>query len=781
VTAQSAPSATQRLLVVDDNEMNRDVLSRQLQRRGYTVDMANDGVHALERCSGTRYDLILLDIMMPRMNGIEVVRELRKTLSRTELPILMVTAKNDSADVVEALKLGANDYIVKPFSFAVVAARVEAALRMSSEARRPSSGLFGEEAAPSSLLRATLACPYCTTALLNNPDECTDCGQARPRTGWPPPSPVDSPHFARVIGRRYFLERYITEGSSGEVFRCRDLDLGRIFAAKIIDVSSDTKTDEETLRERIRVEVKALVRIRNPHVVKIYEVLRLAPKVYALIMDYVRGESLGTLLGGGQVIEPHAALSLIRQVAQGLYAAHQLSMIHRDVKPDNIMVERLPAGDYFAQLLDFGIVSRLGDTVTGESFYGTPLYASPEQSVYHRPVDHRADVYSLGAVLYHMLTGFPPFLGDTVEDILREHASTPVPALPGLADSAAVTEALDELLAKMMTKSPEQRFSSMKEVIGYIDELLPLLSYEDVLPSSADPLSETMHPESDLKRSMAERRPVRTLRMEDEVAPAGSPAASVSHTRLRYPIRTITETIVTGSSHALVVEQAGEACHVTSLDFANATIARWLVLEHTTVRAVALSSCGHFFAVAESEGPAIRVFGTASRREMRSWTWAVSGVSVIALSHEARMIAVGTESGGLAVADTWGSNQPLELPNMRAAISAVSFAPNSAAIAVGADDNVVRLIAVPSGELLASSKPLVAPPVEMAFLADGAQLSVLTSAGHVVTLRTVPLEPLAQMRLTGLTSIRYDEEKRVMGLVACDGDWDLVDCAAITA
>ncbi len=777
MTASSATPAPQRLLVVDDNEMNRDVLSRQLLRRGYAVDLATDGVHAMEQCSGTRYDLILLDIMMPRMNGIEVVRELRKTLSRTELPILMVTAKSDSTDVVEALSLGANDYIVKPFTFAVVAARVEAALRMSAEARRQSSGLFQEEVPPASL-QATMACPRCSTALLHNPGECTDCGAQRPESGWPAPATTDSPYFARIIGRRFFLERYITEGSSGAVFRCRDLDLGRVFAAKIIDVSSDTHTDEEILRERIRVEVQALVRIGNPHVVKIYEVIRLAPRVYALIMDYVRGVSLGELLGGGHVFDPHSALLVARQVAQGLYAAHQLSMIHRDVKPDNIMVERLPDGDYFAQVLDFGIVSRLGETVTGENFYGTPLYASPEQTVYHRPVDHRADIYSLGAVLYHMLTGVPPFLGDTVEEILAEHKSTPVPQLPALGVDALLQAAIDDLLSNMMTKAAGRRFASMKEVIGHIDELLPRLSYQDVFPAAADPLSRTMEPDSELNRREAEHRPVRTVRMEQEVPTFGSTVPPVRLSPLRYPMRTVTETIVTGDTHALVVEQAGKACHVVSLDFALGTITRWLVLEQCTVRAVCLSPCGHFFAVAQAEGPSIRIFGTVSRREMRSWTWTVPDVSAIALSHEARMVAVGTEGGVVAVADTWGSNQPLELCKLLCAVGAMAFAPDGGSIAIGGDDCVVRVLSVPSGEPVSTSQPLAAPPVEVVFFGDASEASVLTSACHVVTMNAAPLQAAGQTRLTGLTAIRYYDDRRVVGLIACDGDWELVDCTA---
>src|SRR5690606_19294638 len=106
-----------------------------------------------------------------------------------------------------------------------------------------------------------------------------------------------------------------------------------------------------------------------------------------------------------------------------------------------------------------------------------------------------------------------------------------------------------------------------------------------------------------------------------------------------------------------------------------------------------------------------------------------------------------TEAGALALADTWGSNQPVELPSVPRAVSALRFSPNGTRLAVGADDLMVRLVAVPDGQLLATSAPLVAPPVEFAFIGDTG-LSVLTSAGHVVTMSIAPLTVVAQTRLT---------------------------------
>ena len=119
-----------RILVVDDNEMNRDMLSRRLARRGFEVTTAADGQGALDAVAQEHFDLILLDIMMPGIDGMEALQRLRKDYSASELPIIMATAKSESEDVVAALKLGANDYVTKPIDFQVALARVNIQLQL---------------------------------------------------------------------------------------------------------------------------------------------------------------------------------------------------------------------------------------------------------------------------------------------------------------------------------------------------------------------------------------------------------------------------------------------------------------------------------------------------------------------------------------------------------------------------------------------------------------------------------------------------------------------------
>jgi len=118
------------LLVVDDNEMNRDILSRRLRKKGHQVQVAEGGAEALEMIQNEAFDLVLLDIMMPVMDGFEVLEKIREKHGPSELPVIMATAKTESEDIVAALKIGANDYVIKPFDFPVVLARVHTQLAL---------------------------------------------------------------------------------------------------------------------------------------------------------------------------------------------------------------------------------------------------------------------------------------------------------------------------------------------------------------------------------------------------------------------------------------------------------------------------------------------------------------------------------------------------------------------------------------------------------------------------------------------------------------------------
>jgi CheY-like chemotaxis protein len=196
------PTAT--ILVVDDLPANRDLMVRRLERSGFNVIAAASGPEALEVVGRGRIDLVLLDIMMPGMTGIDVLRTIRMSRSSAALPVVMVTAKTDSEDVVEALSLGANDYVTKPVDYPVALARIQGHLRTTKALR--------VEAAPAAI-------------------EPRSPAQAVPGT---------------VLGGRYRLDQPIGGGSFGTVFRARHLELNRDVAVKILATSAGT--DPEALK-----------------------------------------------------------------------------------------------------------------------------------------------------------------------------------------------------------------------------------------------------------------------------------------------------------------------------------------------------------------------------------------------------------------------------------------------------------------------------------------------------------------------------------------------------
>jgi eukaryotic-like serine/threonine-protein kinase len=465
------------ILVVDDKDMNRDLLSRRLRRSGYEVSVAIDGIDALEKIEQTQFDLILLDIMMPRMGGMEVLEHLRQSYTVTELPIIMATAKSDSDTVVEALQIGANDYVIKPLDFGVVLARVKTHLAISRRSKKSQRGGFARlsDSGRFKAISNQTYCPHCRSSLESHLSGCHHCHRGRPDQGWPLVCDGEYPYLGQTIGERYFLERHISSGAVGSVYQARDLEINRQYAAKVISLGdAEVDVEQDDLRERTTREVEVLSRLSNPHIVKIYDVVVVERDVYALLLDHVRGHSLESILERTERINVVKALNIARQVAQGLYEAHQMGIVHCDIKPDNLMIEMLPIRGSFVHILDFGVAEILGFRPKQNSYYGTPYYSAPEQFKNPEAIDHRTDIYALGAVLFHMLEGRPPFEGSNAFKILHKHLSEPLPRTRVMGYGEMEGQFLDDLLQKMMAKDPSDRFADLSGFMRYVDAILPV-------------------------------------------------------------------------------------------------------------------------------------------------------------------------------------------------------------------------------------------------------------------------------------------------------------------
>jgi eukaryotic-like serine/threonine-protein kinase len=265
----------------------------------------------------------------------------------------------------------------------------------------------------------------------------------------------------RLLGERYELEGVVGRGGMAEVYRARDLRLDRIVAIKTL--RADLARDQ-TFQARFRREAQSAASLNNPAIVAVYDTgedMSTGVPIPYIVMEYVDGRTVRDLLIEGHRLLPERALEIITGVLRALEYSHQAGIIHRDIKPGNVMVTR--NGDI--KVMDFGIARAMGDaqaTMTQTAqVIGTAQYLSPEQARGER-VDARSDLYSTGCVLYELLTGRPPFTGDSPVAIAYQHVrENPVP--PSQVDPD-VPRWADAIVLKAMAKNPADRYQSAAEM-----------------------------------------------------------------------------------------------------------------------------------------------------------------------------------------------------------------------------------------------------------------------------------------------------------------------------
>jgi serine/threonine protein kinase len=272
----------------------------------------------------------------------------------------------------------------------------------------------------------------------------------------------------------YRLERQIGAGGMAVVFLARDERLQRQVALKILDPA--LAADEE-FRNRFIRESRAAAAVDDPNIIPIFEAGE-ADRVLFIAMRYVPGGDVRTLVRTTGPLSAGRALAIISPVASALDAAHGAGLVHRDVKPANMLVDVRPGRPYHVYLSDFGlskgVMTSLGPTISGQ-FLGTPGYSAPEQ-MEGKPVDGRADQYSLACAAFEILTGETPFPRDQVTAVIWAHMVEPPPTLtsrrPGL------PPAVDRVLARALAKVPRDRYASCREFADALRETLGLAPYD---------------------------------------------------------------------------------------------------------------------------------------------------------------------------------------------------------------------------------------------------------------------------------------------------------------
>jgi serine/threonine-protein kinase len=297
-----------------------------------------------------------------------------------------------------------------------------------------------------------------------------------------PPETIGSYRILRAIG----------EGGMGTVYLGEHRALGRRAAIKVLLPSLSARPD---IVQRFFNEARAATAIRDPGIVQVFDFGHDANGAY-IVMELLEGEPLAARLERYGRLAPEDAMRIARQVASALGAAHRSGIVHRDLKPDNIFIVRdpeVPSGER-AKILDFGIAKLATDQAGSAktqlgAIMGTPAYMSPEQCRGAGEIDARSDIYSLGCVLFHLLTGSQPFESEGVGDVIAMHLRE-APRAPSQIASG-IAPGLDALVLRCLHKLPFDRFASMDTVVAELD-VLRKASIPPALPASSAHLQATV-------------------------------------------------------------------------------------------------------------------------------------------------------------------------------------------------------------------------------------------------------------------------------------------------
>ena len=422
-----------RVVLVEDNEPVRRMAQMLLTRKGFEVHEHPDGQSAWEEIEATPPDLVISDIQMPRMDGLELTRKVRAKFDKRVLPVILISALSEEEDIVSGFEAGANDYLVKPYKNAELLAKVQVLLKERRFLRNEDEPL-----PPPTPDRGARFAPG---------DEDTTTVRA----------PTEAPASPTYYFDKYLVQGEFGRGGMGTVYRARRREDDLEVALKIL---APRLSGNKTAVARFLREIRSLQGLDSEHVVQVLDHGYDAGR-YFLVMEAVAGDSLDRVVLRDGPLDQVEAARVFAQVGLALQALTDQGLVHRDIKPANIIRRE---SDGLVKLVDFGLAKQQQEasalTETGYAL-GTSYYVAPEV-IEGAKADPRSDLFAVGVSLFETLTGRRPFPGVVPYQIFKRIVSGPTPDPTEF--RANLAPGLVTVVGKLLEKDPGSRYQDGREV-----------------------------------------------------------------------------------------------------------------------------------------------------------------------------------------------------------------------------------------------------------------------------------------------------------------------------
>jgi serine/threonine protein kinase/CheY-like chemotaxis protein len=459
------------ILVVDDEKNFLKSINFCLRSEGITnFECCQKSREVMPRLKKKKYSLILLDLIMPHLSGEDLLPKINEEYP--EIPVIILTAYGDIKKAVECVKRGAFDFLQKPVDTPSLLEKVRSGLDFIGKAPQAVIDKISPEIKNKKIDRGNVSLFY---DLGQAYESIEDFGKAvdlyRDVSKFDPNYTGIHEKLEKIeklkrdIITIYHKERYeiikeVGKGAIGVVYKAKDTILDRMVALKILHKRPVPKKIDI---ERFMSEAKKVAKLQHVNIVSVYDCGQIEND-YFISMEFIKGKDLGTIIREKHRIQIPDILIIAKKLFAALDHSHRHGVIHRDVKPGNIMI----TSENEVKVVDFGIAALRDDLKRDNStIYGTPLYMSPDQYE-NSTIDHQSDIYSAGVTLFHLVTGIVPFKGSP-EEIIRQHLKEPVPPIKKYRDD--IPEKLIKIIEKCMEKKKEDRYPRASQVIKELDRI----------------------------------------------------------------------------------------------------------------------------------------------------------------------------------------------------------------------------------------------------------------------------------------------------------------------